>query len=104
MMKWIDRWFMKMSKRAWEMAKNEPDIEYRNAVRPTHVSISTERALDTRHKLNMTLMPATGGSILQINWYDERKDHHDSDLYIINDDEDLAPQLASILMQHKMRH
>lgn len=101
-MRWFDRWFMKMSKRAWELSKKENEPDYMiSTVRP---SIAVERSIDSRQKLSMSLMPATGGSILQINWYDERKDHHDSDLYIINDEEDLAPQLASILMQHKMRH
>jgi hypothetical protein len=102
-MKWVDRWFMRMSKRAWEMSKKENEPDYMiSTVRPS--SAVVERSIDSRQKLNMSLMPATGGSILQISYYDERKDHHDSDLYIINDNEDLAPQLASILMQHKMRH
>ena len=101
-MRWFDRWFMKMSKRAWELSKKENEPDYMiSTVRPT---VAIERSIDSRQKLNMSLMPATGGSILQITWYDDKRDHHDNDLYIINDEEDLAPQLASILMQHKMRH
>jgi len=93
---------MKMSKRAWELSKKENEPDYMiSTVRPT---VAIERSIDSRQKLNMSLMPATGGSILQITWYDDKRDHHDNDLYIINDEEDLAPQLASILMQHKMRH
>lgn len=95
---------MKMSKRAWEMSKEEGNRYSDMPMAVPSNRLVAERSIDSRQKLSMSLMPATGGSILQINWYDERKDHHDSDLYIINDDEDLAPQLASILMQHKMRH
>lgn len=102
-MRWFDRWFMRMSKRAWDLAREDGDMH--NIYTSTGPRIvSAKESVDSRRKLNLSIMPATGGSILQINWYDERKDHHDSDLYIINDDEELAPQLASILMQHKMRH
>ena len=103
-MKWFDRWFMKMSKRAWEQSRQDENIIYTTTGAAPPPRPMVTKALDSRHSMNMKLMPATGGSILEIHWYDERKDHHENDLYIIDDNEDLAPQLASIIMQHKMRH
>ena len=108
-MRWFDRWFAKKAKWAWENhdsivdAGNTARDDYgqRNLLR---VSTAKPDSINTRQSFNMRMMQATGGSILEINWYDERKDHHETDLYIIDDGEELAPQLASIIMQHKMRH
>ena len=108
-MKWFDRWFAKKAKWAWEnhdriMGDDTARREEYGNHRLSVVSPRIEKTVDHRHSMNMKLMPATGGSILEIHWYDDRKDHHLNDLYIIDDEQDLAPQLASIIMQHKMRH
>lgn len=104
-MQWFDRWFLRMSKRAWEMAREQDENPpYAMGARSHKLVAVEDSRLSSRRKMNMALMPANGGSILEISWYDSKKDHHDNDLYIIDDDDELAPQLASILMQHKMRH
>lgn len=104
-MRWFDRWFLRMSKRAWEMAKEQDEnLPYPSTSRSHKLVAVEDTRIQSRRRMTMSMMPATGGSILEINWYDSKRDHHDTDLYIIDDEAELAPQLASILMQHKMRH
>lgn len=42
--------------------------------------------------------------MLEIQRYDDKRDRHESDLYLIDDNGDLAEQLASILVQHRLKN
>jgi hypothetical protein len=96
-MKWFDRWFMKMSRRAWETASKE-NTAYANAP-----NTKIEKYLHATRSLNMRLVPAVGGLVLEISYQNDVLDHFVNDLYVLDDNSDLAPQLASIIMQHKLK-
>jgi hypothetical protein len=57
-------------------------------------------SLDIRHRsdeIRFSVVSASGGKIVQVTYYDERKDNNVNKLHIITPDEDLAVSLAQIL-------
>ena len=93
-MKWFDRWFAKHAERAWNDANNKRD--YDNTV-GSRVGVSTARVTFKFHS-------ATNGTVAQVSWYDSARDMHESELYIINSDADFGEEVASIALQHRLRH
>jgi hypothetical protein len=47
--------------------------------------------------LRFTVMPAIGGTLVQIRNYDSRKDRTDTSTYIITMDEDVATRIGQIV-------
>jgi Fic family protein len=47
---------------------------------------------------------AYGGTIIEVSDYDEHTDRYNRDLYIITAEQDLSTEIASILVQHNLRH
>jgi len=97
-MKWFDKWFYKQSKKAWESqsCNSTPSVDARSIPnvpthgRPTPSNIGVEG-------LNMQVARATGGYIIQFNRYDGLNDVNNSNLYIINDEDDFDTKISSII-------
>jgi hypothetical protein len=47
--------------------------------------------------MNFTVYRANGGTIVEYNKYDERKDQHHCDLHIVHEDENLGEALGKIV-------
>jgi len=92
-MKWFDKWFYKQSKKAWE----SHDSVYARS--PTVSPTVTTRSNIRVERLNIQVARATGGYIIQFNRYDGDgfNDVHDSNLYIINDEDDFDTKISSII-------
>ena len=95
-MKWFDNWFAKKVEESWNRTRAVPtsskdrgEIQFTED-RPNHLGAS-------RHRMNFIVYRANGGTIVEYNRYDERKDQHHCDLHIVHEDENLGAALAKIV-------
>lgn len=96
-MKWLDRWFVRMSKRAWENSKKASEPVNTLAVSAPHLS--------SYNNFNLSIHRANnGGYAVEISSYDRIKDEHNRDLYVIGTEQDLCQELSSIITQHSLRY
>ena len=95
-MKWFDNWFAKKVEESWNRSRAIPStLKDRDTIaftedRPNHLGSS-------RHRMNFTVYRANGGTIVEYNRYDERKDQHHCDLHIVHEGEVLGDALAKIV-------
>jgi hypothetical protein len=94
-MKWLDNWILKRAK----YLRNRDDAIVSIDRLQTGISISEDRPSigSSRHRMNFVVYRANGGVLVEINRYDERKDHHHCELHIVHPDEDLGAALGKIV-------
>ena len=94
-MKWLDNWILKRAKRIRQRNETISSIDKLQ----TGISINEDRPSigSSRHRMNFTVYRANGGVMVEINRYDERKDHHHCELHIVHPDEDLGAALGKIV-------
>ena len=94
-MKWLDNWILKRAKRIRQRNETISSIDKLQ----TGISISEDRPSigSSRHRMNFTVYRANGGVLVEINRYDQRKDHHHCELHIVHPDEDLGAALGKIV-------
>jgi hypothetical protein len=94
-MKWLDNWILKRAKRIRNRNETISSIDKLQ----TGISISEDRPSigSSRHRMNFTVYRANGGVLVEINRYDERKDHHHCELHIVHPDENLGAALGKIV-------
>lgn len=101
-MKWFDRWFFKQSQKAWNNRDMYEAEAYVNKGRQDKVMsgglamIERGRA-EGEGRITFELSTAVGGKILNVRHYDERKDRHDSQTYVIPSGEDVGERVAKII-------
>jgi hypothetical protein len=94
-MKWLDNWILQRAKRIRNRNETISSIDKLQ----TGISISEDRPSigSSRHRMNFVVYRANGGVLVEINRYDERKDHHHCELHIVHPDEDLGAALGKIV-------
>ena len=94
-MKWLDNWILQRAKRIRSRSETISSIDRLQ----TGISISEDRPSigSSRHRMNFVVYRANGGVLVEINRYDERKDHHHCELHIVHPDEDLGAALGKIV-------
>jgi hypothetical protein len=94
-MKWLDNWILKRAKRIRQRNETISSIDRLQ----TGISINEDRPSigSSRHRMNFTVYRANGGVLVEINRYDERKDHHHCELHIVHPDQDLGEALGKIV-------
>ena len=94
-MKWLDNWILRRAKRIRNRNETISSIDKLQ----TGISISEDRPSigSSRHRMNFTVYRANGGVLVEINRYDERKDHHHCELHIVHPDENLGDALGKIV-------
>ena len=94
-MKWLDNWILKRAKRIRQRNETISSIDKLQ----TGISINEDRPSigSSRHRMNFTVYRANGGVMVEINRYDERKDHHHCELHIVHPDENLGDALGKIV-------
>jgi hypothetical protein len=107
-MKWFDRWFAKHAERAWNNARNAKDYDSsvgsRAVLKSRGIAVPVDRDLESRSSVTFRFHSATNGTVAQVSWFDSARDMHESELYIINSDADFGEEVASIALQHRLRH
>lgn len=94
-MKWLDNWILQRAKRIRNRNETISSIDKLQS----GISISEDRPSigSSRHRMNFVVYRANGGVLVEINRYDERKDHHHCELHIVHPDEDLGEALGKIV-------
>jgi hypothetical protein len=94
-MKWLDNWILQRAKRIRNRNETISSIDRLQ----TGISISEDRPSigSSKHRMNFVVYRANGGVLVEINRYDERKDHHHCELHIVHPDEDLGAALGKIV-------
>jgi hypothetical protein len=107
-MKWFDKWFAKHAERAWNNARNAKDYDSsvgnRAVLKARGTVVPVDRDLESRSSVTFRFHSATNGTVAQVSWFDSVRDMHESELYIINSDADFGQEVASIALQHRLRH
>lgn len=102
-MKWFDRWFYKKAKQAWENKDNYEEEVYINKAKAQRgLQLGTAMAIEKGRaegddRISFELTSAVGGRILNVRRHDPRKDHYDSQTYVIPSGEDVGERVAKIL-------
>ena len=91
-MKWLKRVVVKWVKDDW-----------RNSSQPVQDSPCVgARAVDVEG-LSFNVMPAQGGTVVQIRNYDRRTDRNNSTTHVIPDGEDIATRIGHIVSMELLR-
>ncbi len=102
-MKWFDRWIYKQAKKAWDNKDNYEEDIYVNKVKAQRglqlgTAMAIEKgAVEGEGTIRFELSSAVGGKILTVRRYDDRKDRHDQQTYVIPTGEDLGERVAKII-------
>ena len=100
-MKWFDRWFYRQAKKAWEN-KSKYDNEILEKERDYKMGsigvAQIERGRpEGEGRISFELSSAIGGRILNVRHYDERKDRHETQTYVIPSGEDVGERVSKII-------
>ena len=99
-MKWFDKWFYKQAKKAWEN-KDQYEEEYINKASikmATGSLVAAERGrAEGENRITFELTSAVGGKILNVRQYNDRKDTHETQTYVIPNGEDVGERVAKII-------
>ena len=104
-MKWFDRWFYKQAKKAWaskDEYEQENYIKMDKRMGTSSGFISGAQMVERgraegEDRISFELTSAVGGRILNVRRYDQRKDAHDSQTYVIPSGEDVGLRVAKII-------
>ncbi len=102
-MKWFDKWMYKQTKKAWENKSRFEMEDEAVMVGAKQRAIGMGGAMVERSRpegedrISFELSTAVGGRILNVRRYDDRKDRHDSQTYVIPNGEDVGERVAKIV-------
>ena len=99
-MKWFDKWFAKMSKRAWNYVGNYDSPVSANYHKGSIVSLNE---LGAKTSINFTIYPANGGYVVQHSMYKRHEDTDGPVLTLIAREEDLGESIAHIITLEALR-
>lgn len=101
-MKWVDRWLYQKVRDMWDNRHKYSQYEKRNWLEEnTKMAIGqamVERGSpEGQDRISFELSTAIGGRILNVRRYDDRKDRHDNQTYVIPNGEDVGERVAKIV-------
>ena len=103
-MKIFDRWLYAKVRDMWDnKSKYDEQLDYQQAKAIRMSTISAGLAMVERgnaegqDRITFELTSAVGGRILNVRRYDDRKDRHDSQTYVIPSGEDVGSRVAKII-------
>ncbi len=103
MTKWLDRWLYGKVRDMWDNRdKYEEDIYVNKTKAQRGLQLGTAMAIERgspegQDRISFELSTAVGGRILNVRRYDDRKDRHDSQTYVIPNGEDVGERVAKII-------
>ncbi len=103
-MKWFDRWFYRQAKKAWDNRDSyEEQGNYVLSAKEKRMNtlvgaqMVEKGAVEGEGTIRFELSSAVGGKILTVRRYDDRKDRHDQQTYVIPTGENLGERVAKII-------
>ena len=92
---WFQRWFLKHSQQAWKQIDQDRNMKIDTS--------SPKVTINTRNSIDLSLIRADGGWIVQFQTYDDRLDRTNVYHHIIPDSEEFGNRLAEIITLQCMR-
>jgi hypothetical protein len=105
-MKWLDNWLYTKVRDMWdnrdkyeaERLMKERDYKQSRAIKMNIGSAMVERSRpEGEDRISFELSSAVGGRILNVRRYDDRKDLHTNQTYVIPNGEDVGERVAKII-------
>lgn len=101
-MKWFDTWLYTKVRDMWdnrhkyESMKQERWLQENTKMAIGQAMVERGRA-EGEGRISFELSTAVGGKILNVRHYDERRDRHESQTYVIPNGEDIGERVAKIV-------
>lgn len=100
-MKWFYRWLGGRIQRSIEdhgscVIEKEPQYP--------KISTASDRGLDSRAGIGMSVYKASGGFIIEYRTWDERQDRWNQKLHIVTEGQDLGGELGKIITVETLRY
>ena len=99
-MKWLDRWLYGKVRDMWDNRHKyeEEKVISTRGLNMASGQLAVERGrAEGEGRITFELSTAVGGRILNVRHYDERKDRHESQTYVIPSGEDVGERVAKII-------
>ncbi len=101
-MNWFDKWFYKQAKKAWENKDSYEEVYVNKAKAQRGLQLGTAMAIEKgraegENRITFELSSAVGGKILNVRHYDQHRDRHESQTYVIPSGEDIGERVAKII-------
>jgi hypothetical protein len=91
-MRWFEEWILQRARRI----NNRPQAD--STMTAGRNQIMRENSIgDRQHRMNFAVYRANGGTVVEINRYDRKKDDNYCDLHIVHSDENLGEALSKII-------
>jgi hypothetical protein len=106
MIKWFYRWLGEKISNANNMVEESPGIGI-NVARPrkTGTKISSLRESDdlNTEPITFKMFKASGGWAIEFRQYDSRNDRIDTNLYVVNDEQELGKHISQIITMEALK-
>ena len=99
-MKWLDRWLYAKVRDMWDNRhKYEEDkIVSSRGLNMATAQLSIDKGIpEGQDRITFELTSAVGGRILNVRRYNEQRDRHDTQTYVIPSGEDVGTRVAKII-------
>ena len=97
-MKWFDQWLYRKIRDMWDNRESYEDSQRVNSRNLKMGTAMVERGRpEGEDRISFELSTAVGGRILNVRRYDDRKDRHDAQTYVIPNGEDVGDRVAKII-------
>jgi len=95
-MKWFDKWLYTKVRDMWENSTVWLQDKHKMAIGMGTAMVERGRA-EGEGRITFELSNAVGGKILNVRHYDDRKDRHDQQTYVIPTGENVGERVAKII-------
>jgi len=102
-MNFLSKWLFKKLKEGAEQEREEN--MYSNSI-PKTMAISgrdIENRLDSDRGIRFNVYKATGGTIIETQFYDRQRDRHHNALHVITEDKDIGKELGKIITMESLK-
>lgn len=102
-MKWFDQWLYRKVRDMWDNSyQYENQSKERRSYKEDMLIGASKMLADSpraegQDRITFELTTAVGGRILNVRHYDDRKDRHETQTYVIPSGEDVGQRVAKIL-------
>lgn len=105
-MNWVKKKFVRWIKRDWYNCEDDspeevcvPSPGYSNGAK-----IASSHRIESPVRFNFTVIPASGGRIVEFNTYDHHKDRSINTVHVIPDEADFSNELTKIVSIELLKH
>jgi hypothetical protein len=101
-MKWFDKWITNRAGKIAHKQMEEKEMNYINQS-PKSARLGVDQGGLDSPSVRFKMFKASGGTIIETQIYDERKDRHVSGLYVITNDKNIGEEINKILTMESLK-